>query len=114
MSSNGPPAVPGSGSAASWTTAAASPRYAAGTGASARPTAWNGAASCASARTPRPSYEPYWKLALQKAALEFSQEFLLEFAANIAVNGIVDAIAGTQFNGKDVLKAFANAAVGAP
>ncbi|MEV0565938.1 hypothetical protein [Dactylosporangium sp. NPDC050588] len=58
-------------------------------------------------------YEPYWKLALQKAALEFSQEFLLEFAANLAVNGIVDAIAGTQFNGKDVLKAFANAAVGA-
>ncbi|GAA3205807.1 hypothetical protein ACFO1B_33800 [Dactylosporangium siamense] len=58
-------------------------------------------------------YEPYWKLALQKAALEFTQEFLLEFAANLAVNGIVDAIAGTEFNGKDVLKAFANAAVGA-
>ncbi|WP_033340945.1 hypothetical protein [Catenuloplanes japonicus] len=58
-------------------------------------------------------YTPYWKLAMQKFGMEFTQEFLLEFAANIGVNAIVDAINGTQFNGKDVLKAFANAAVGA-
>ncbi|MEV6520324.1 hypothetical protein AB0M43_00095 [Longispora sp. NPDC051575] len=58
-------------------------------------------------------YQPYVKLAMEKIALEFTQEFLLEFAANLGVNAIVDAIAGTQFNGKDVLKAFANAAVGA-
>ncbi|MER7178409.1 hypothetical protein ABT404_02745 [Streptomyces hyaluromycini] len=57
-------------------------------------------------------YEPYWQSVTRKAALEFGQEFLLEFGANLAVNGIIEAVQGDPFSGKDVLKSFANAAVG--
>ncbi|MEW2304416.1 hypothetical protein AB0958_31410 [Streptomyces sp. NPDC006655] len=58
-------------------------------------------------------YEPYWRTVAKKAALEFGQEFILEFGANLAVNGIVAAVQHKQFTGKDALKSFANAAVGA-
>ncbi|MEV7320576.1 hypothetical protein [Streptomyces sp. NPDC093970] len=58
-------------------------------------------------------YEPYWRSVAKKAALEFGQEFILEFGANLAVNGIVAAVQHKQFTGKDALKSFANAAVGA-
>ncbi|GGV40368.1 hypothetical protein GCM10010495_67300 [Kitasatospora herbaricolor] len=58
-------------------------------------------------------YQPYWKVLAKKVALEFGQEFILEFGANLAVNGIVAAANHKQFTGKDALKAFANAAVGA-
>ncbi|WP_431950775.1 hypothetical protein [Actinacidiphila sp. bgisy167] len=56
-------------------------------------------------------YRPYWQVVGGKALVEFGQEFVLEFAANLAVNAIVDAAQNKQFNGADVLKAFANAAV---
>ncbi|MFF3255887.1 hypothetical protein ACFYWP_33765 [Actinacidiphila glaucinigra] len=56
-------------------------------------------------------YEPYWRTLAYKAAVEFGQEFVLEFGANLAVNGIVAAAQDKPFTGKDVLKAFANAAV---
>ncbi|MDX2817231.1 hypothetical protein PV410_32650 [Streptomyces sp. PA03-5A] len=56
-------------------------------------------------------YEPYWRTVAYKAAVEFGQEFVLEFGANLAVNGIVAAAQDKPFTGKDVLKAFANAAV---
>ncbi|WP_329493179.1 hypothetical protein [Kitasatospora herbaricolor] len=58
-------------------------------------------------------YQPYWKVLAKKVALEFGQEFVLEFGANLAVNGIVAAANNKPFTGKDALKAFANAAVGA-
>ncbi|MDX2708651.1 hypothetical protein PV350_38245 [Streptomyces sp. PA03-6a] len=58
-------------------------------------------------------YEPYWRTVAYKAAVEFGQEFVLEFGANLAVNGIVAAAQDKPFTGKDVLKAFANAAVSA-
>ncbi|MFG2938772.1 hypothetical protein [Streptomyces sp. NPDC048282] len=58
-------------------------------------------------------YEPYWRSVAKKAALEFGQEFILEFGANLAVNGIVAAVQNKPFTGKDALKSFANAAVGA-
>ncbi|MFK0150603.1 hypothetical protein ACIQVK_00820 [Streptomyces sp. NPDC090493] len=58
-------------------------------------------------------YEPYWQTVAKKAALEFGQEFILEFGANLAVNGIVAAVQNKPFTGKDALKSFANAAVGA-
>ncbi|MEW1776039.1 hypothetical protein [Streptomyces sp. NPDC086777] len=58
-------------------------------------------------------YEPYWQSVAKKAALEFGQEFVLEFGANLAVNGIVAAVQDKPFTGKDALKSFANAAVGA-
>ncbi|MFJ4798879.1 putative T7SS-secreted protein [Kitasatospora purpeofusca] len=58
-------------------------------------------------------YQPYWKVLAKKVALEFGQEFVLEFGANLAVNGIVAAANNKPFTGKDVLKSFANAAVGA-
>ncbi|MFD9003622.1 hypothetical protein ACFV0T_22035 [Streptomyces sp. NPDC059582] len=58
-------------------------------------------------------YQPYWRSVAQKAALEFGQEFLLEFGANLAVNGIVAAAQNKPFTGQDALKSFANAAVGA-
>ncbi|MFF1901873.1 hypothetical protein [Kitasatospora sp. NPDC058218] len=58
-------------------------------------------------------YQPYWKVLAKKVALEFGQEFVLEFAANLAVNGIVAAVNNKPFTGKDALKSFANAAVGA-
>ncbi|MEU2776756.1 hypothetical protein ABZ646_28530 [Streptomyces sp. NPDC007162] len=58
-------------------------------------------------------YEPYWRTVAKKAALEFGQEFILEFGANLAVNGIVAAVQNKPFTGKDALKSFANAAVGA-
>ncbi|MFF5139509.1 hypothetical protein ACFY6U_07215 [Streptomyces sp. NPDC013157] len=58
-------------------------------------------------------YEPYWQSVAKKAALEFGQEFILEFGANLAVNGIVAAVQNKPFTGKDALKSFANAAVGA-
>ncbi|MGW1725712.1 hypothetical protein ACWCQK_22585 [Streptomyces sp. NPDC002306] len=58
-------------------------------------------------------YQPYWQSVAQKAALEFGQEFLLEFGANLAVNGIVAAAQNKPFTGQDALKSFANAAVGA-
>ncbi|MDT0462968.1 hypothetical protein [Streptomyces gibsoniae] len=57
-------------------------------------------------------YEPYLQSVARKAAVEFGQEFLLEFGANLAVNGIVEAVQGEPFTGKDALKSFANAAVG--
>ncbi|SNS89314.1 hypothetical protein [Actinacidiphila glaucinigra] len=56
-------------------------------------------------------YEPYWRTVAYKAAVEFGQEFVLEFAANLVVNAIVDAAQHKKFTGDDVLKAFANAAV---
>ncbi|MEU6345956.1 hypothetical protein ABZ883_33945 [Streptomyces sp. NPDC046977] len=58
-------------------------------------------------------YQPYWQTVAYKAALEFGQEFILEFGANLIVNGIVAAVQNKPFTGKDALKAFANAAVGA-
>ncbi|MEV6765913.1 hypothetical protein AB0N16_35830 [Streptomyces sp. NPDC051105] len=58
-------------------------------------------------------YEPYWQSVAKEAALEFGQEFILEFGANLAVNGIVAAVQNKPFTGKDALKSFANAAVGA-
>ncbi|WP_446039716.1 hypothetical protein [Streptomyces sp. SID1121] len=58
-------------------------------------------------------YQPYWQTVAGKAALEFGQEFVLEFGANLAVNGIVAAVQNKPFTGKDALKAFANAAVSA-
>jgi hypothetical protein len=56
-------------------------------------------------------YEPYWRTVAYKAAVEFGQEFVLEFGANLVVNGIVAAAQDKPFTGQDVLKAFANAAV---
>ncbi|MFI2300319.1 hypothetical protein ACH5AL_15960 [Actinacidiphila glaucinigra] len=56
-------------------------------------------------------YEPYWRTVAYKAAVEFGQEFVLEFGANLAVNGIVAAAQNKPFTGQDALKAFANAAV---
>jgi hypothetical protein len=58
-------------------------------------------------------YQPQWKLIMEKAAVEFFQEFLLEFTANLAVNAIVADIQNKPFTGKDALKALANAGVGA-
>ncbi|MEU3186046.1 hypothetical protein ABZ707_17860 [Streptomyces sp. NPDC006923] len=58
-------------------------------------------------------YQPYWQTVAGKAALEFGQEFILEFGANLAVNGIVAAAQNKPFTGKDALKSFANAAVSA-
>ncbi|MFJ4849016.1 hypothetical protein [Streptomyces sp. NPDC088733] len=58
-------------------------------------------------------YQPYWQTVAYKAALEFGQEFILEFGANLIVNGIVAAVQDKPFTGKEALKAFANAAVGA-
>ncbi|SEF16999.1 hypothetical protein [Streptomyces sp. Ag109_O5-10] len=58
-------------------------------------------------------HEPYWQSVAKKAALELGQEFILEFGANLAVNGIVAAVQNKPFTGKDALKSFANAAVGA-
>ncbi len=58
-------------------------------------------------------YQPYWRVLAKKVALEFGQEFVLEFGANLAVNGIVAAANNKPFTGQDVLKSFANAAVGA-
>lgn len=75
---------------------------------------WGGEAIGADgARLGEALYQPYASLVMRKAALEFGQEFVLEFAANLVVNAIVDRINGTQFNGNDALKAFANASVGA-
>lgn len=59
------------------------------------------------------AYQPYASVIVKKAALEFAQEFAIEFAANLAVNGINAAINNKEFTGKDALKAFSNAAVGA-
>ncbi|MEU1542583.1 hypothetical protein ABZ461_31655 [Actinacidiphila glaucinigra] len=56
-------------------------------------------------------YEPYWRTVAYKAAVEFGQEFVLEFGANLIVNGIVAAAQNKPFTGQDALKAFANAAV---
>ncbi|MCL2553222.1 MAG: hypothetical protein FWE75_13890, partial [Actinomycetia bacterium] len=56
-------------------------------------------------------YQPQWKLIMQKAAIEFFQEFILEFTANLAINAIVADIQNKPFTGKDALKAFANASV---
>ncbi|MEU6852505.1 putative T7SS-secreted protein [Actinacidiphila alni] len=58
-------------------------------------------------------YQPQWKLIMEKAAIEFFQEFILEFTANLAVNAIVADIQNRPFSGKDALKAFANASVSA-
>ena len=58
-------------------------------------------------------YTPYWKTVAGKAALEFGQELILEFGANLAVNGIAAAVQHKPFTGKDALKSFANAAVSA-
>ncbi|WP_204077472.1 hypothetical protein, partial [Planotetraspora phitsanulokensis] len=58
-------------------------------------------------------YESYLSVLAKKVALEFGQEFILEFGANLAVNGIVAEINNKPFTGKDALKAFANAAVSA-
>ncbi|MFI6980405.1 hypothetical protein ACIBSV_17670, partial [Embleya sp. NPDC050154] len=58
------------------------------------------------------AYQPYWSVIAKKALLEFGQEFVIEFAANLIANGINAAINNKPFTGKDVLKSFANAAVG--
>jgi hypothetical protein len=58
-------------------------------------------------------YAPYVSVLAKKVALEMGQEFILEFGANLAVNGIAAAANHKQFSGKDVLKSFANAAVSA-
>ncbi|MFJ6217300.1 hypothetical protein ACIQGZ_28805 [Streptomyces sp. NPDC092296] len=58
-------------------------------------------------------YQPYWSTLAKKVALEFGQEFVLEFGANLAANGIAAAVNHKPFTGKDALKSFANAAVGA-
>ncbi|MEV5411197.1 putative T7SS-secreted protein [Thermopolyspora sp. NPDC052614] len=57
------------------------------------------------------AYEPYWKVQGKKMLLEFSQEFLLEFGINLAINGIIAAINNKPFTGQDALKSLANAAV---
>ncbi|SDM13121.1 hypothetical protein SAMN05421874_14016 [Nonomuraea maritima] len=59
------------------------------------------------------AYASYVKVLAKKVAIEFGQEFMLEFGANLAANGIVAAIQNKPFTGQDVLKSFANAAVGA-
>ncbi|PZG03387.1 hypothetical protein [Nonomuraea aridisoli] len=59
------------------------------------------------------AYQSYAKVLAKKVAIEFGQEFMLEFGANLAANGIVAAIQNKPFTGQDVLKSFANAAVGA-
>ncbi len=56
-------------------------------------------------------YAPYWKVVAQKALLEFAQDFVLEFAANLIVNAIVSAAQNKPFTGKDALKSLMNAAV---
>jgi hypothetical protein len=59
------------------------------------------------------TYKPQWRLIFEKAAVEFLQDFVLEFAANLAINAIVADIQGKPFTGQDALRAFANASVGA-
>jgi hypothetical protein len=56
-------------------------------------------------------YAPVWRTVAQKAALEFGQEFVLEFAANLIVNAIVAQTQHKQFTGNDALKALMNAGV---
>ncbi|WP_189165725.1 hypothetical protein, partial [Sphaerisporangium melleum] len=57
------------------------------------------------------AYASYWKVLAKKVGLEFGQEFLLEFIANLAVNGIAAAVNNKPFTGQDALKSFANAAI---
>ncbi|HEY0687976.1 MAG TPA: hypothetical protein VGD71_02960 [Kribbella sp.] len=56
-------------------------------------------------------YAPVWRTVAQKAALEFGQEFVLEFAANLIVNAIVAEAQNKPFTGNDALKALMNAGV---
>ncbi|HET6988757.1 MAG TPA: hypothetical protein VFI00_19170, partial [Kribbella sp.] len=56
-------------------------------------------------------YAPVWKVILQKALIEFAQDFVLEFTANLIVNAIVSAAQNKPFTGKDALKSLMNAAV---
>ncbi|MGW6281457.1 actin cross-linking domain-containing toxin [Kribbella sp. NPDC055071] len=56
-------------------------------------------------------YAPGSRLIWQKALIEFGQEFVLEFTANLIVNAIVAAAQNRPFTGKDALKALMNAAV---
>lgn len=56
-------------------------------------------------------YAPAWKVIGQKAMLEFAQEFVLEFTANLIVNAIVAAAQNKPFSGNDALKALMNAGV---
>ncbi|MFD3404960.1 actin cross-linking domain-containing toxin [Kribbella sp. NPDC058693] len=58
-------------------------------------------------------YAPAWKVIAQKAMLEFSQEFILEFAANLIVNAIIAEAQNKPFTGQDALKSLMNAAVSA-
>lgn len=56
-------------------------------------------------------YAPVWRTVAQKAALEFAQEFVLDFAANLIVNAIVAQAQHKQFTGDDALKALMSAGV---
>lgn len=58
-------------------------------------------------------YAPAWKVIAQKAMLEFGQEFVLEFAANLIVNAIIAEAQNKPFTGQDALKSLMNAAVSA-
>ncbi|MER7246253.1 actin cross-linking domain-containing toxin [Kribbella sp. NPDC000426] len=58
-------------------------------------------------------YASAWKVIAQKAMLEFSQEFILEFAANLIVNAIIAEAQNKPFTGQDALKSLMNAAVSA-
>lgn len=57
------------------------------------------------------AYAPYLKSVLQKAMIEFGQDFLLEFTANLIVNAIIADVQGRSFTGKDALRALMNAGV---
>ncbi|WP_432836676.1 hypothetical protein [Dactylosporangium sp. CA-092794] len=57
-------------------------------------------------------YKSYPVLVLEKVLVDLGQELVLEFAANIIINAIVEKIRGGKFDGQDVLKSFANAALG--
>ncbi|WP_405063544.1 hypothetical protein OG474_18365 [Kribbella sp. NBC_01505] len=58
-------------------------------------------------------YAPTWQLVAAKMALEFGQEFVLQFGAYLTVYGIIAAGQHRPFTGEDALKALMNAATGA-
>ncbi|MEV5411071.1 hypothetical protein AB0K60_19800 [Thermopolyspora sp. NPDC052614] len=92
---------------------------------------WGGAVSVDSARfqaaldgvqgLPSPSggrvslgeaaYKPYSQLVGERMLLDFGQEFLLEFTANLGINAIIASAQNRPFNAQDALRSLANAAI---
>ncbi|UGQ12772.1 hypothetical protein LO772_03880 [Yinghuangia sp. ASG 101] len=56
---------------------------------------------------------PYIQKGLQALAIEFGQEWLLDFVMNLVVFGIVSGVTGTPFTGMDVLRAMFGATMSA-